>query len=86
MDYGIILLLIFLSVAAWYAWRYYNLRQAVDEYASQIRRERLSTEVKELEDLSSSISSLISTFNLQGGGCGLGLAPAKGCRWRVNRG
>src|SRR6185503_5902808 len=65
MDYGIILLLLFLGVAAWYAWRYYNLRRAVDEYASQIRRERLSTETTELEDLSSSISSLISTFNLQ---------------------
>lgn len=65
MDYGIILLLTFLGVAAWYAWRYYNLRRAVDEYAGQIRRERLSTEIKELEDLSSSISSLISTFILQ---------------------
>lgn len=65
MDYEIILSLIFVGVAAWYAWRYYNLRRDVDEYASQIRKESLATQVKELENLSSSVSSLISTFNHQ---------------------
>jgi two-component system, OmpR family, phosphate regulon sensor histidine kinase PhoR len=65
MDYGIILILIFLGVAAWYAWRYYKLRQDINEYASHIRGQDVNTEISELENLSSSISSIISTFNLQ---------------------
>ena len=65
MDYGIVLSLIFVGVAAWYAWRYYNLRRDLDEFASQIRKQSTTTQVKALENLSSSVSSLISTFNQQ---------------------
>ena len=65
MNYTLTIAIIFLMLAAWYAWRYYNLRRDVNEYASQIRKERLTTEKRALEDLSSSVSSLISTFNLQ---------------------
>ena len=49
----------------WYAWRYYKLRRIVDEYASQIRGQNLSTEIKELENLSSAVTSLVSTFDLR---------------------
>ena len=59
-----LLIAVFL-IAAWLTWRYTKLRREVDEYASRIRKENLATEMKELENLSSSISSIISNFNLQ---------------------
>ena len=59
------LLIALLIVAVWLAWRYAKLRRAVDEYASRIRKENPATGMKELENLSSSISSVISNFNLQ---------------------
>ena len=52
-------------IAAWFAWRYYKLRQAVNAYADQLRGQNGNTEIKELENLSSAIASLISNFNLQ---------------------
>ena len=65
MNYTISLAILAILIAAWYAWRYYELRRDVNAYASQIRKENLATGVKELENLSSSISSVISAFNLQ---------------------
>jgi len=65
MDYSIILTIITILVAAWYAWRYYKLRREMDEYARHVRQQHISTEIKELDNLSSSISSIISTFDLQ---------------------
>ncbi|RPJ28090.1 MAG: PAS domain-containing protein [Chloroflexi bacterium] len=67
MDYAIILTIIFLLVAAWYAWRYYKLRRAINEYASRARGQDINTDIKELESLSSAMTVLISTFNLQYG-------------------
>jgi two-component system phosphate regulon sensor histidine kinase PhoR len=61
MNYSIILAIIILIIAAWYAWRYYKLRRALEEYARQMRIPDVSTSVKELEDLSSAITSVIST-------------------------
>jgi two-component system phosphate regulon sensor histidine kinase PhoR len=52
-------------VAAWYAWRYYKLRRNVDGFAARIRAQNTSTSITELQKLSGSISSVISTFNLQ---------------------
>ncbi len=60
-----ILLVSALITAAWFAWRYYKLRQAVNAYADQLRGQNGNTEIKELENLSSAIASLISNFNLQ---------------------
>ena len=65
MDYTLLLTIIFLIVAAWYAWRYYKLRRQVDEYASRAREQNVETTVKELQNLSSAIASLLSTFDLQ---------------------
>ena len=65
MNYLLILTIITIIVAAWFAWRYFKLRRDIDEYASRIRQQNINTEIKELDSLSSSISSLISTFNLQ---------------------
>jgi two-component system phosphate regulon sensor histidine kinase PhoR len=60
-----ILLVGALIVAGWFAWRYYKLRRDVNEYANQLRGQNSNTEIKELENLSSAVTSLISTFNLQ---------------------
>jgi two-component system phosphate regulon sensor histidine kinase PhoR len=67
MNYTFIFAIILLLLAAWFAWRYYKLRRDLNEYAKTIRQnpENPSTEIKELENLSSAIASLISTFNLQ---------------------
>ncbi len=65
MNYTLIFTIIFFIIAAWYAWRYTRLRRELDQYASHVRHQHINTEVKELDNLSSSISSIISTFNLQ---------------------
>ena len=65
MNYTLILTIVFLILAVWYAWRYYNLRRRVDEYASHVRGQNINTNIKELEELSSSITSLISTFDVR---------------------
>ena len=58
-------MIIVVVIAAWYAWRYYRLRGDLDEYASHIRGQDVNTNIRELENLSSSIASLIATFNAQ---------------------
>lgn len=65
MDYRLVLLIITLLLAAWFAWRYYKLRREVNEFAKQVRQQHINTHVKQLENLSNAISSLVSTFNLQ---------------------
>jgi two-component system, OmpR family, phosphate regulon sensor histidine kinase PhoR len=61
---GVVIIIIVL-IAAWYAWRYYKLRSDIDEYASRVRGSDISTSIRELENVSSVIASLIGTFNLQ---------------------
>src|SRR5215510_3678872 len=65
MNYIAILALILFIIAAWFAWRYYKLRRAMNEYADHIRRQSVNTDIKELENLSSAISSIISTFDVR---------------------
>lgn len=67
MDFTIALTVIVLIIATWYAWRYYKLRGDIEEYASRVRGEDISTDIRELENLSSVIASLITTFNAQHG-------------------
>jgi len=65
MNYTLIPTIILIILAAWFAWRYYNLRRKLDEYSSRIRAENIPTKISELENISSAISSLVSTFDLQ---------------------
>ena len=60
------LAIIFLA-AAWFAWRYYDLKRRLNEYASLVRNRQnnLPIDVKGLENLSNAIASLQTTFNLQ---------------------
>ena len=60
-----VVIVIVVLIAAWYAWRYYKLRRDMDEYASHVRGQHINTNIRELENLSSAISSLIATFNTQ---------------------
>jgi two-component system phosphate regulon sensor histidine kinase PhoR len=59
-----IMIIILIVIAAWFAWRYYKLRRDIDEYANHVRGQHINSEVKELEELSSSISHIISTFDV----------------------
>lgn len=52
-------------IAAWYAWRYYKLRRDLEKYASRVRGQDIHTNLRELDNLSSAVVSLISTFTLQ---------------------
>ena len=65
MDYLSILVIILIVLAAWYAWRYTKLRRDLDEFANRVREKNTETAIKELGNLSSSITSIISTFNLR---------------------
>ena len=65
MNYTLIFTIILLILAAWFAWRYYKLRRDVDEYASRVRAENISTNINQLENLSSAISSIITIHNTQ---------------------
>ncbi len=65
MNYLSIFTIILLLLAAGYAWRYYRLRREIDEYASRAQRRVVNTSSRELENLSSAVASLLSTFNLQ---------------------
>lgn len=65
MNYTVVLTVIALVVAVWFAWRYFTLRRDINKYASQVREKRVNTEGNELENLASSISSLIATLDLR---------------------
>lgn len=65
MDYTIVFTILILIVAAWYAWRYYRLRSDIDDYAGRARGQDIHTNIRELENLSSVVASLIATFNSQ---------------------
>ncbi len=65
MNYAIIFTVIFLLTAVWYAWRYYKLRRDIDEYASHARGQVINTNIRELENLASALTSLVSSFDLR---------------------
>ena len=67
MNYTAVLAFILLLVAAWFAWRYYNLRRNLNDYVKAIRQdpEQLPTEIRELENLYSAVNMLVSTFDIQ---------------------
>lgn len=57
------LLIVLIILAAWYAWRYHRLLREVDKFAGAARQQQATTEIPELENLSSAITSLITIFN-----------------------
>lgn len=65
MNYISILALVAVVIAAWYAWRYYKLRREIDEYARRARELHTDTPVKELQNLSSALASIMAAFDLR---------------------
>jgi len=54
-------------LAAWFAWRYYDLRKRIDRYINEIRIQdkHLPTDIKGIENLSNAIASLKTAFDLR---------------------
>ena len=65
MNYIFILAFIAVLIATWYAWRYYRLRREIDEYARQARELQTDTQLEELQNLSSALTSVIAAFDLR---------------------
>jgi len=65
MNYSLFLTIIAILLATWFAWKYYKLRKDINTFASRIREEETITSVRELENLSSAITSITSTFKDQ---------------------
>ena len=61
------LTIFFLFSAAWFAWRYYDLRKRIDRYINEIRIQdkHLPTDIKGIENLSNAIASLKTAFDLR---------------------
>jgi two-component system, OmpR family, phosphate regulon sensor histidine kinase PhoR len=60
-----VVIVIVVFIAAWYAWRYYKLRRDLEEFVNRVRGQNINTHIKELENLSSVIASLITAFTSQ---------------------
>lgn len=65
MNYSFLLVITVIAIALWFAWRYYKLRRDINEFARRVRTQNVNNEIKELENLSSAVTSLLSTFNLE---------------------
>jgi len=64
-TFTIISLIVLFFIALWFAWRYFDLRRQLDKYANLIRGQNdLHVDTKELENLSSAVTSLIATFSM----------------------
>ena len=59
--------IIAILAAAWFVWRYYDLKRRVNEYAKLLRLapETLPTDLKEIENLSNAVASLITEFSVE---------------------
>jgi two-component system phosphate regulon sensor histidine kinase PhoR len=57
----------FFLLAAWFAWRYYDLKKRLNEYARLVRAapDRLPTDLKRIENLSNAVASLQAAFNVE---------------------
>ena len=60
-------IIILVIIAAWFAWRYYDLKKRLNGYANAIRNQpdQLPTDLKDFENLSNSIASLKAEFDLR---------------------
>ena len=66
MNYPVIFIIILLVIVAWFAWRYYALRRSLNEYVKTLRQNPGRAAVsKDLENLSSAVTSLITSFDIQ---------------------
>ena len=66
-SFLLVVIICLFFIAAWFAWRYYDLRQRLKRYANEIRKydKNLPTDIKALENLSNAIASLKTAFDLR---------------------
>ena len=65
-TFTIISLIVLFFIALWFAWRYFDIRRHLDQYANLIRGQNdLHIDAKELQSLSSAVTSLISAFDIR---------------------
>jgi two-component system phosphate regulon sensor histidine kinase PhoR len=65
-TFGIISLIVLFCIASWFAWRYFDLRRHLDQYANSIRGQNgHQVDAKELQNLTSAVTSLISNFDVR---------------------
>jgi two-component system phosphate regulon sensor histidine kinase PhoR len=66
-SFLLVSVIVLFFVAAWFAWRYYDLKRRMNDYARLVRisPETLPTDIKQIENLSNAIASLKTTFNLR---------------------
>lgn len=66
MNFQYLLIILFISITVWLAWRYIDLRKRINQYAQSLRNQNnFSGNLKELESLESVINSLQTIFNIE---------------------
>lgn len=66
MNYSIFPILLLLILTIWFAWRYYDLRKRINQYAQAIRNQSdFSGKLRDLESLTSVVNSLQSIFSIE---------------------
>lgn len=58
-------LIFLILIAAWFAWRYYDLKRRLEKYTQQVRSQNLSTDIKGIENLSNAVASVQAAFNTE---------------------
>jgi two-component system phosphate regulon sensor histidine kinase PhoR len=66
-SFAWLVIVVLSSLAAWFGWRYFDLKRRFDDYAKIVRNrpESFPTDLKGFENLSNAIASLHSTFTLE---------------------
>jgi two-component system phosphate regulon sensor histidine kinase PhoR len=66
-SFAWLIIVVISSLAAWFGWRYFDLKRRFDDYAKIVRNrpENFPTDLKGFENLSNAIASLHSTFTLE---------------------
>ncbi|MFN3490722.1 MAG: sensor histidine kinase [Anaerolineales bacterium] len=66
MNFQYFLIVLFILLAAWFAWRYYDLRKRINQYAQALRNQSdFSGKLKDLESVASVMNSLQSIFSIE---------------------
>jgi two-component system, OmpR family, phosphate regulon sensor histidine kinase PhoR len=59
-------IVVLLSLAVWFAWRYFDLRRRVEQYSEFVRRRKqLPENLREIESLSSAVQAMQSAFSAE---------------------
>lgn len=66
MNFQSVLIIFFILLAVWFAWRYFYLRKRMNQYAQSIRNQNnFSGNLRELENLASVVNSLQTIYTIE---------------------